>query len=71
MKEPANKEYLGDGAYVWLDDYGALVLTTEDGLTVTNTIILEPAVYTALLEYIQRPRKGVRTKDLSPSGPFM
>lgn len=71
MTTPPNKEYLGDGVYVWLDDYDALVLTTEDGVTVTNTVILEPAVYTALLDYVERQRKGVRTKNLSPGGPFM
>ena len=38
---PTGKVYLGDGAYVDFDGY-ALVLTTEDGISVTNTVVLEP-----------------------------
>jgi hypothetical protein len=47
------KEYLGDGAYVDFDGY-AIVLTTENGIETTNTIVLEPEVYSALVEYVDR-----------------
>lgn len=47
-----NKAYLGDAVYVEHDQYGRLVLTTEDGRTATNTIVLEPEVYAALLDYV-------------------
>ncbi len=47
------KQYLGDGVYVDWDDRG-LVLTTEDGIDVTNAIILEPEVFTALVAYVER-----------------
>lgn len=47
------KAYLGDGVYVDWDGYG-LVLTTENGIAVTNTIVLEPDVYTALAAYVDR-----------------
>jgi hypothetical protein len=40
-------------AFVDFDGYG-LVLTTENGLSTTNTIVLEPAVYAALVEYVKR-----------------
>lgn len=45
------KRYLGDGVYV---DYerGGLVLTTEDGLRVTNTIFLEAEVLENLERYV-------------------
>ena len=47
------KRYLGDGCYAAFDGY-ALVLTTEDGLRVTNRIVLEPEVYNALTRYVEQ-----------------
>lgn len=49
------KDYLGDGVYAEVDGIGRIVLTTEDGISATNTIVLEPEVMTALLEYLKRP----------------
>lgn len=43
------KTYLGDGAYVEVDDFGDVVLTTENGITVTNRVVLEPEIYTRLV----------------------
>ena len=48
---PFTKEYLGDGVYVAVD-CNNIVLTTEDGISVTNTVILEPQVLSALIEYL-------------------
>jgi hypothetical protein len=48
------KEYLGDAVYAQFDRFGALVLTTEDGISVTNRIILEPEVLAALEDYVRR-----------------
>jgi hypothetical protein len=46
------KRYLGDGVYVeWSME--SLVLTTENGIEVTNRIYLEPEVYKALLEFVK------------------
>ena len=45
--------YLGDGCYFDFDGY-AIHLTTEDGISVTNRVILEPSVYEALLEAVDR-----------------
>jgi hypothetical protein len=45
-----NKAYLGDGVYIEFDEVD-LVLTTEDGVRITNRIVLEPEVYRHLLEY--------------------
>lgn len=47
----AKKVYLGDGAYAEFDGY-ALVLTTENGISVTNTIVLEPEVYGELVRFV-------------------
>ena len=44
------KSYMGDGVYVKVSE-GVLVLTTEDGVSATNTIILEPDVLANLLNY--------------------
>ena len=45
--ESGNKTYLGDSVYADFDGYH-FVLTTEDGVTVSNTIYLDPDVYEAL-----------------------
>lgn len=39
------KTYLGDGVYLELDSFGRYVLTTEDGISTSNRIVLEPEVY--------------------------
>ena len=44
------KRYIGDGVYVDVED-SMLKLTTEDGISVTNTIFLEPYVYDALVRF--------------------
>ncbi len=49
------KVYLGDGAYAEFDEFGDLVLTTEDGIRTTNRVVLEPGVLVTLLrELLQR-----------------
>ena len=50
-----SKKYLGDSVYVAFDGYG-LILTTGNGTVPTNSIYLEPEVYTHLLEYAARLR---------------
>lgn len=54
------KEYLGDGAYVQPWTGGGLLLTTEDGIRTTNSIVLEPEVLEALLDYITRQKAKAR-----------
>jgi len=49
--EATEKEYLGDGVYVEVED-GMFKITTENGTyEATNTIFLEPEVYHALTKY--------------------
>lgn len=57
---PARKPYVGDGVYVEFDDYGAIHLTTENGLAVTNRIVLEPEVWARLVELVQNRRDAAR-----------
>ncbi len=47
------KTYLGDGAYADFDGY-SVILTTEDGIRATNTIVLEPEIMRALISYAMR-----------------
>ena len=60
MTVTARKTYLGDAVYAVFDQYGDLVLTTEDGRGATNTIVLEPEVLAALWLYVERT-KGSRS----------
>ena len=54
------KVYLGDGCYVEFDGYG-LVLTTENGISETNRIVLEPEVYRALVEFVAHLKDRTKT----------
>ncbi len=45
------KEYIGDGVYAATDGY-ALILTTENGIYVTNTVVLEPREWDKLKRYV-------------------
>lgn len=47
--------YLGDGVYVDFDGW-SIILTTEDGVNVTNRIVLEPEVVNALLQFLNKLR---------------
>jgi hypothetical protein len=54
------KTYLGDAVYLALDEFGNVVLTTEDGIQATNTIVLEPEVCVALCNYIEGLREFLK-----------
>ena len=47
----SNKEYLGDGVYADLKD-GQIILTTENGISETNRIVLEPEVYIRFMGWV-------------------
>ena len=49
------KVYLGDGAYAQFDGYD-IILTTENGISGQNTIVLEPQVLGAFEEFIKMIR---------------
>jgi hypothetical protein len=44
--------YLGDGIFGTILPNGRIVLTTEDGAGVTNRIVLEREVYSALVHFV-------------------
>lgn len=47
-----SKVYIGDGVYVDYD--GSIILTTKNGIDITNTIHLELEVYQALTLFVSR-----------------
>lgn len=49
------KVYLGDGVYAKFEGPD-LILTTEDGIRVTNTIVLEPEVWASLSDYMEQQK---------------
>ena len=51
------KEYIGAGIYAEIDGYGMLVLTTENGISVTNRIVFEGSEWRALVGFIERTKK--------------
>lgn len=57
------KAYLGDAVYASISNFGELVLTTEDGIKATNTIVLEPSVVLELESYIKAWRSKNATND--------
>lgn len=61
-----NKEYLGDAVYIEVNRFGDIILTTEDGVNVTNRIVLEPTVLEAFENYLRRLRREL-AQDQSDS----
>lgn len=53
MSRPIAKDYLGDGVYASDDGYH-IILTTENGISTTNTIAIEDHVWNALMRYANR-----------------
>lgn len=47
------KDYIGDAVYAEFNGYD-IILTTENGIEATNTIVLEPNVIEALKNFIKR-----------------
>ncbi len=48
------KRYLGDGVYVEIGDTGDLVLTTEDGVSVTNRIVFDEVTMAEFEQYVEQ-----------------
>lgn len=51
------KEYLGDGVYAEIPYPGTIILTTEDGISATNEIVLEPEVISAFETFIRHHKE--------------
>lgn len=48
----SDKLYIGDSVYVEKDDFNGIILTTENGISTSNSIVLEPEVINSLLMYL-------------------
>ena len=59
---PARKKYIGDGVYVEFSDLG-IDLTTENGLAVTNRIVLEPETWAHLQQIVANHYEQVAPCD--------
>jgi hypothetical protein len=57
--DPTNAaaEYIGDGAYCAINQYGDLVLTTENGVSVQNIVVIEPELYPVLERFVAQARE--------------
>ena len=53
-EHPVKHVYLGDSVYAQIDEFGRVVLTTDNGYPddPRNLIVLEPEVYDALQRFI-------------------
>ena len=62
------KEYLGDGAYADYDGF-AVVLTAENGLEVTERVVLEPEVLREFEAYLASLRARILAERLAGEPP--
>lgn len=58
------KSYLGDGVYAESTQFGDVVLTTENGIAVTNRIVLESPVLQALYGFVAQARARASEPEL-------
>ena len=72
IKALCEKQYIGDGVYVRYDESHSIVLTTENGIEVTNTISLEPEILRWLERYVAQVKEYLvmlkRENDVDRSG---
>ena len=59
------KRYLGDGAYAEWDDFG-VILTAGNGISVTDSVYLEPDVYQALVAFVDAHTAPETKSDDNP-----
>ena len=62
------KTYLGDSVYAEVDEFGSLVLTTENGLPTdpSNRIVLEDYVIEALIVFLEACAKATPVSSTKP-----
>lgn len=49
----SKKQYVGDSVYVDEDNFGSVILTTEDGVRTSNAIVLEPETLVNLIQWLK------------------
>lgn len=63
------KTYLSDGAYAEIDQWGDVVLTTEDGRSVQNRVVLEPCAWQLLVRFVECARQWPVAEAQADGGP--
>lgn len=58
------KRYLGDAVYVEFDDFHQLILTTENGIETTNTIVLDSHILLSLVEFAKEAAASIEQAEL-------
>ncbi len=61
--KPFPKRYIGDGAYIECNGY-SLILTTEDGIRTTNTVVIDAGDIAQLMSAISFAIKGPAENDI-------
>ncbi len=56
------EHYVGDGAYVYLDAEGCVVLYTSNGIRETNRVVLEPEVLLSFEQWVERVKRDLQEK---------
>lgn len=54
---PLNKEYLGDGVYIQIDTIGRIILTVEDGISISDTIYIDQTIMKGIINYLEKLSK--------------
>jgi hypothetical protein len=57
-----SRAYLGDGVYAALDEFGDVVVTTENGMYATNTIVMQPEVLENFERWLARQKADAGDK---------
>jgi hypothetical protein len=60
------KLYIGDGVYVRVDGGGDIELSTSNGITQTNCIVLESEVMSAFLSWYERAKEEAMRAAMQP-----
>jgi hypothetical protein len=67
VRDEEKKTYLGDAVYASYNGYH-IVLTTEDGVTVSNRIFLEPDVFNRLGGFVKMINVDNAMRELKDMG---
>lgn len=58
------KRYLGDGVYVESGVFvGEFILTTTDGISVTNSVVLDGEITRAFMRYVEETRAHITARN--------
>jgi hypothetical protein len=56
---PSHAVYLGDGLYVWINEFGQVVLASYNGVEIGNIVFLEPETLQSFKRFIAKAEATV------------